>query len=43
MEKNNTNPYSGNNYQMYGEKMNIEMEEKQKYEKEKVAEVTSVD
>lgn len=43
LDKSGTNPYSSNNYQLYGEMIHINMEERQKYEKEKIAEVTSVD
>ena len=40
IEKNHNNPYALNNYQVYGEALQFNMDDKQKYEKKKVAEVT---
>lgn len=43
IEKNHNNPYSLNNYQVYGEVLHFNMDDRQNYEKQKVAEVTSID
>jgi hypothetical protein len=43
IDKNKNNPYGLKNYQIYGEMIKIDMDDKLKYEKQKIAEVASID
>lgn len=43
LEKRNHNPYELKNFQLFGEVVKIDMDNKTKYEKAKVVEVASID